>query len=126
MTNDNSQNSKSLSTLTIQDVGVKIKITDGEAIKRWLKNKNIQIHKFPKGNYVYQVDVDCEIDKPFVKDLQRRFPNDWAQVYKKIAKDTAVYEMVVFSLSGEFIEKPMAKIKTRNAEEKALFKKYST
>ncbi|SDG81484.1 hypothetical protein SAMN04488062_102245 [Flavobacterium omnivorum] len=125
MINDNSQNSKSLSTLTIQDVGVKIKITDSEAIKRWLKNKNIQIHKFPKGNYVYQVDVDCEIDKPFVKDLRNKYPNNWKEIYKKIAKDHSVYEMVVLSLGAEFFDKPLTKIKTINPIEDALFKRYS-
>lgn len=122
MTDDNSQNSKSLSTLTIQDVGVKIKITDGEAIKRWLKNKNIQIHKFPKGNYVYQVDVDCEIDKPFVKDLRNKYPNNWKEIYKRINKDNAVYELMVFQMEGELNYVPTTKVKRVNKGDEKLYK----
>lgn len=122
MTNDNSQNSKSLLTLTIQDVGVKIKITDGEAIKRWLKNKNIQIHKFPKGNYVYQVDVDCEIDKPFVKDLRNKYPNNWKEIYKRINKDNPVYELMVFQMEGELNYIPTTKVKRVNKGDEKLYK----
>ena len=118
--------SNSLAILTISDVGPKIKKKDTEAIKKWLEKKNITIYKETKTHFVYEIDVDCEIDKIRVRDLRNKYPNNWKEIYKKITKDNSVYEMVVLSLGGEFIDKPMTKIKTRNAEEEALYKRYST
>ena len=117
--------SNSLAILTISDVGPKIKKKDTEAIKKWLEKKNITIYKETKTHFVYEIDVDCEIDKIRVRDLRNKYPNNWKEIYKKITKDNSVYEMVVLSLGGEFIDKPMTKIKTRNAVEDALFKRYS-
>ena len=117
--------SNSLAILTISDVGPKIKKKDTDAIKKWLEKKNITIYKETKTHFVYEIDVDCEIDKIRVRDLRNKYPNNWKEIYKKIAKDNSVYEMVVLSLGGEFIDKPMTKIKTRNAVEEALFKRYS-
>lgn len=122
--NDIPKQNGSLVTLTLDEVGVMVKIRDVESIKRWLMKNNIQIHKFSRINYVYKIDVDCVIAKPFVLGLKLKYPNNWEQMFKKIARDDFVYEMVVLSLGGEFIDKPMTKIKTRNAEEEALFKRY--
>jgi hypothetical protein len=119
------QNS-SLVTLTLDEVGVMVKIRDVESIKRWLIKNNIEIHKFSRINYVYKIDVDCVIAKPFVLGLKLKYPNNWEQMFKIIAKDDFVYEMVLLSLGGEFIDKAMTKIKTRNAEEEALYKRYSS
>ena len=124
LNNDIPKQNGSLVTLTLDEVGAMVKIRDIESIKRWLRKNNIQIHKFSRINYVYKIDVDCVIAKPFVLGLKLKYPNNWEQVFKKIAKDDFVYEMVVLSLGGEFIEKPLTKIKTRNAEEEALFKRY--
>ncbi|MFV8466701.1 hypothetical protein [Flavobacterium sp. LB1P62] len=119
------QNS-SLVTLTLDEVGVMVKIRDVESIKRWLIKNNIEIHKFSRINYVYKIDVDCVIAKPFVLGLKLKYPNNWEQMFMKIAKDDFVYEMVLLSLGGEFIDKAMTKIKTKNAEEEALYKRYSS
>ena len=118
--------SNSLTILTISEVGPKIKKKDTDAIKKWLETKNITIYKETKTHFVYEIDVDCEIDKVRVRDFRNKYPNNWKEIYKKIAKDDSVYEMVVLSLGSEFIDKPMTKIKTRNAEEEALYKRYST
>jgi len=120
-----SSNSKSLSLLTIPEVALKIKFKDFDATKKWLQQKNITILRDRKPYMVYEIDVDCEIDKGYVKDLRRKYPNDWEEIYKKIAKDDSVYEMVVLSLSGEVRSKPMTKIRPSNVTEHALLKKYS-
>lgn len=124
--NNTTTSSNSLTILTISDVGPKIKKKDTDAIKKWLENKNITIYKEAKTHFVYEIDVDCEIDKVRVRDLRNRYPNNWKEIYRKIANDDSVYEMVVLSLGGELIDKPMTKIKTINPVEEALFKRYSS
>lgn len=116
---------RSLDTLTLVEVGKRLNLIDMEAIKRWLSKKNIRIYKFPKQNYVYQIDLDCEIDKIRVTDLRKQFPDNWEEVYKKIAKDNAVYEMVVISLGGQVFEKIKSKITVKNKKEEDLFNRYS-
>lgn len=117
---------RSLDTLTLVEVGKRLNLIDIEAIKRWLNKNKIRIYKFPKQNYVYQIDLDCEIDKVRVIDLRKQFPDNWEEVYKKIAKDNAVYEMVVISLGGQVFEKIKSKITVKNKKEEDLFNRYST
>ncbi|WP_188050255.1 hypothetical protein [Flavobacterium sp. GP15] len=116
---------RSLDTLTLMEVGKRLNLIDIEAIKRWLNKNKIRIYKFPKQNYVYQIDLDCEIDKIRVTDLRKEFPDNWEEVYKKIAKDNAVYEMVVISLGGQVFEKIKSKITVKNKKEEDLFNRYS-
>jgi hypothetical protein len=113
-----------LTILTISDVGSKIKKKDVEAIKKWLAKKNITIYKETKTHFVYEIDVDCEIDKTRVRDLRNKYPNDWEKVYKKIAKNDAVYEMVVLSLGGELCVNPKSKIRLKDDKEYGLLKRY--
>jgi hypothetical protein len=126
---DNNNNtitsSTSLTILTISDVGSKIKKKDVDAIKKWLSMKNITIYKETKSHFVYEIDVDCEIDKTRVRDLRNKYPNDWEKVYKKIAKDDAVYEMVVLSLGGEICINPKSRIRLKTDKENQLHKRYS-
>ena len=122
---NNTSNSKSLTILSIQEVSSKIKKKDLDATRKWLEKREIPIYKDSKPHYVYEVDVDCEIDKTRVRTLRNKYPNNWEQVYKKIARDTSVYEMVVLSLDGEVFTKPTSKIKPQNNNERDLYKRYS-
>jgi hypothetical protein len=124
-TNITTTSSNSLTILTISDVGSKIKKKDVEAIKKWLAKKNITIYKETKTHFVYEIDVDCEIDKTRVRDLRNKYPNDWEKVYKKIAKNDAVYEMVVLSLGGELCVNPKSRIRLKDDKEYGLLKRYS-
>ena len=123
MSTNNETNTKSLGLLTILEVGKKIKLSDFEAIKRWLEKKGIKIYKETKTHLVYEIDVDVEIDKNKVKDLRIKYPNNWEQLYKKIAKDDSVYEMVVFILNGETVSRPTTKLKLTSEADKDLYKK---
>jgi hypothetical protein len=122
---NNNSNSKSLIILTLQEVAPKIKKNDIDAIRKWLSDRNITIYKDSRPHYVYEIDVDCEIDKPRVRTLRNKFPDDWENFYRKIAKDDAVCEMVILSLGGEVRAKPLAKIKPTNKKEEDLIKRYS-
>ncbi len=123
MSTNNETNTKSLGLLTILEVGKKIKLSDFDAIKRWLDKKGITIYKETKVHFVYEIDVDVEIDKIRVKDLKAKNPNNWQELYKMIAKDNAVYDMVVFILNGETVSRPTTKLKMTTEADKDLYKK---
>lgn len=114
-----------LSILTIAEVGDKINLKDEDAIKKWLISKDISIHKTGKFRFVYEIDVDCAIDKIRVLELRKQYPDDWIGLYKRISKDSAVYEMVVHNLQGEISTKPTTKVKPNNKTENELYKKYA-
>lgn len=114
-----------LPTLTIAEVGMEINLKDNEAIKKWLISNGISIHKRGKSLFVYEIDVHCRIDKVKVLELKKQYPNDWIELYKKISKDNAVYEMVVHSLGGKIVAKPSTKVKPVSKSEKELYKKYA-
>lgn len=121
---NSTSNSKSLTILSIQEVSSKIKKKDLDATRKWLEKREIPIYKDSKPHYVYEVDVDCEIDKTRVRTLRNKYPNNWEEIYRKIARDNSVYEMVVLSLGGEVCRKPTSKIKLQNNNERELYKRY--
>jgi len=123
LSTNNETNTKSLTILSILEVADKLKLKDFDATKRWLEKKGIAIYKETKTHFVYEIDVDVEIDKTRVKDLQNKYPNNWEELYKKIAKDDSVYEMVVYSLVGESVARPTTKLKLTNQDDKELYKK---
>ena len=116
----------SLNILTIQEVSTKIKRKDFDSTKKWLFNKNIKIHKDGKQLFVYEIDVDVEIDKIKVKELRVQFPTTWQELYKKIARDYSVYEMVIHSLGIDYMSQPSTKLKPINTTDKELYNKYKT
>ena len=118
-------NSKSLTRLTILEVATKIKLIDFEAAKKWLDKKKITIYKETKFCFVYEIDVDVAMDKPRIIDLRNQFPNNWKEIYQKMAKDNSVYEMVVLSLDGELRPNLFTKINPKDADEQALINRYS-
>ena len=73
---------KGLNFLTIKEVASKIKLLDESATLRWLYKNNINIYKISKKNVVYQLEVDCAIEKPFAKYLKKLFPNNWESTYR--------------------------------------------
>lgn len=123
MIKEDSSNCGSLMTLTLAEVGSIIKIKDTEAIKRWLKNNDIGIHNFSKILYVYQIEVDCWIDKNYVKKLKTKFPLTWKDLYKTVAKDDTVYKMVIFQVDGTTSFTPVTKVKRKSKSDDKLFEK---
>lgn len=113
-----------LTTLSFAQVGEKINLKDYNSIKKWLTSKDITIHKIGRFPFVYEIDVDCAIDKVKVLELKKQYPIDWIELYKKMSIDDAVYEMVIYSLKGETNTVPTTKIKPRNESEFELYKKY--
>ena len=115
-----SKQQSSLSIMTIKEVASKIKLIDESATLRWLMKNNIQIHKIAKKNIVYQLDVDCAIEKPFAKNLRKSFPNSWESAYKICTGCETVFKLVVMQLNSTVIRTPQTKVIASQGKEKKL------
>ncbi|MNE51334.1 hypothetical protein D3C80_1459580 [compost metagenome] len=107
-----------MSILTIPEVATKLKLINNEAAKKWLEKSNIRIHKFSKQNWVYEIEVICEIDKPFVKALKLKYPLKWKNIYRRLVKNYNVYELLILQLEGELDYVPTTKVKRNKSDEK--------
>lgn len=115
---NNQIKSSNLSILTIREVAIKLKLINSEAAKKWIEKRGIRIHKFSKQNIVYEIEVICEIDKPFVKSLRLKYPLKWKEIYRNLVKDQNVYELLVLQLEGELDYIPTTKVKRNIGDEK--------
>ena len=115
-----SKQQKSLLLMTIKEVASKIKLIDESATLRWLIKNNIQIYKIAKKNVVYQLEVDCAIEKPFAKNLRKFFPNNWESIYKVCTTCETVFKMVVMQLNSNVIRTPQTKVIASQGKEKKL------
>jgi hypothetical protein len=115
--------SKSLDTITLPQVAEKINVKDIESAKKWLNDKGIRIHNFPKTKYVYQIEVDSEIDKPFVQLLRNKYPDKWKDHYRDVVKDIAVYNLTVKLLENEVSPIPRVKCSEIDKKDQERYKR---
>ncbi len=108
--------SKSLDTITLPQVAEKINVKDIESAKKWLNDRRIHIHKFPKAQYVYEIEVDSQIDKPFVQLLRNKYPDKWKEHYRAVVKDLAVYNLTITLLEDEI--SPIPTVRARKIDKK--------
>lgn len=117
MMNNNFNNS---GILTLGEVSNIIMMDSIPAVKKWLTSKNIRINKFSKANYVYEIEVLCEIDKQLALNLKWKNPTQWKEMYKCVAKNSAIYELVLMQIGEEIVHKPLYKVKTRGSKDEKL------
>ena len=114
--------SRSLDTLTIQQVAEKINVKDIETAKKWLVEWGIKIHKFTKTPFVYQIEVDSQIDKPFVQQLRNKYPDKWKDRYRDVVKDLSVYNLTITLLEDEISPVPAARATRINKKDEKRYK----
>ncbi len=91
--------------------------------KKWLLKNNIIFQKFGKQYYALEAEVKCEVLIGYAKNIQKKYPEVWMELLKKIATDDVVYEMLLNKLSKEtFLKQPTTKIALKNNKEKELLK----
>ena len=117
MMNNNFNNS---GILTLGEVSNIIMMDSIPAVKKWLTSKNIRINKFSKANYVYEIEVLCEIDKQLALNLKWKNPTQWKEMYKCIAKNSSIYELVLMQIGEEDVYKPINKVKTKGTKDEKL------
>ncbi len=120
------ESQKNLTILTINEVASKLKLTDADATKRWLTKNNISIQKIGKQNIVYEIDVDCALDLPYVRILQKKYPFRWEDAYRTVVKDESVFQMVLMEINSTTIRTPLSKVKATNDKEKKLLERLNT
>ena len=108
--------SRSLDILTLAQVAEKINVKDVESAKKWLKEKGIKLRRFLNSTFVYQIEVDSEIDKPFVQQLRIKYPDKWKERYRDVVKDLSLYNLTVTLLEDEI--SPIPRIKSSNINKK--------
>ena len=115
--------SRSLDTLTLPQVAEKINVKDIETAKKWLVERGIKIHKFTKTPFVYQIEVDSQIDKPFVQQLRNKYPDEWKDRYRDVVKDLSVYNLTITLLEDDISPIPRVKSSRVNKKDEERYKK---
>lgn len=108
--------------MTLSEVGDLLMINSTQSVKNWLRSKNISVNKFSKANYVYEVEVVCEIQKQLAINLRRNYPIKWKDMYKLIAPNESIYELVLIQMGEEIVYKSLNMVKTRGAKDEKLLK----
>ena len=115
--------SKGLDTLTLAQVAERINVKDIETAKKWLMINGIKIHRFINSLFVYQIEVDSQIDKPYVQQLRNKYPDKWKDRYKDVVKDLSVYNLTITLLEDEISPIPRIKCSKINKKDQERYKK---
>ena len=90
---------------------------------KWLENNNVKIHRIANKKYVFEIEVLSEIDKLQVKELKRRFPDRWIEMYRTIASNPKVCELVLLQIGDEPVQNTgYTMVKVKNKKEEDLLK----
>jgi len=108
--------SKGLDTLTLAQVAERINVKNIETAKKWLITNGIKIHRFINSLFVYQIEVDSQIDKPYVQQLRNKYPDKWKDRYRDVVKDLSVYNLTITLLEDEI--SPIPRVKSSNINKK--------
>jgi hypothetical protein len=88
---------------------------------KWLENNSVKIHRIANKKYVFEIEVLSEIDKLQVKELKRRFPDRWIEMYRTIASNPKVCELVLLQIGDEPVQSTSyTMVKVKNKEEDLL------
>jgi hypothetical protein len=108
--------------LTLVEVSNILMINSIPSVKKWLTTNNIRINKFSKANYVYEIEVLCEIDKQLALNLKYKFPSKWKEMFKCAARSESIYNLVLIQIGEEVVYRPINKVKTKGTNDEKLLK----
>ena len=114
--------SKSQPRLTLRQVAKELKYKDDLATRRWLKKNGIQIHRLAKENFVYQIEFDLVLDRPYVNSLRMKHPQKWKEIYRLACKDDILFELIVIEMEDSTPRIPMTKVSLRSKSDDKLYK----
>ena len=114
---------KSLDTLTLEQVSERIHSTNERTTRRWLEECGIKVYRFARKSFVYQVEVESEIDKPFVLHLRNHHPDKWKERYRYVVKDLAVYNLLVSKIEDTPTPTPTVRARSINKKDEDWYKK---
>jgi hypothetical protein len=108
--------------LTLSEVGDMLMLSTDSAVKNWLNQRCIKIVKFSKTNFVYEVEVVCEIQKQLAKNFKRNYPHKWQEMYRLVAPNESIFQLVLIQLGDEVVYKTLNKVKTKGVKDEELLK----
>lgn len=108
--------------LTLSEVGDILMLSTDSAVKNWLNQRCIKIVKFSKTNFVYEVEVVCEIQKQLAKNFKRNYPHKWQEMYRLVAPNESIFQLVLIQLGDEVVYKTLNKVKTKGVKDEELLK----
>jgi hypothetical protein len=120
--NSYNQNSNEMKVMTLRQVGDEINMNDLKSIRKWLTKNNITIHKFSSKTFVYKIDFNLHLYKPLVITLRNKNPNNWKEMFKVIANDEVLFNLMMLEMEQEVIKKPLTWVTTRNKSDEKLLK----
>jgi hypothetical protein len=88
-----------------------------------LEERRIKIYRHARVSFVYQIEVDSEIDKPFVISLRNKFPDKWKERYKDIAKDISVYNHTISTIEDTPTPIPSVRARRINKKDQERYKR---
>lgn len=109
--------------LSLKDVGELIHRKDSECIKKWLRFNKVTIHRLGNLTFVYQIDFECAMMLPHVKDFKRKYPTQWEAYYQKTIKDEALFNLIMLRMEVDINYQPTTKVKRRTQSDEKLYQK---
>ena len=118
----NNQSDKRLKFMTMKQVGDEINLRGPKAIRKWLVERGITIHKLSSKSYVYQIDFDLQSDKPLVMNLRRTNPQNWKEMYRAITPNDALFNLMMLEMEQEVFHLPTTKVSVRSKNDEKLLR----
>ena len=118
----NNQADKGLKFMTMKQVGDEINLRGPKAIRKWLVERGITIHKLSSKSYVYKIDFDLQSDKPLVMNLRRTNPQNWKQMYRAITPNDALFNLMMLEMEQEVFHLPTTKVSVRSKNDEKLLR----
>lgn len=114
--------SRSQPRLTLRQVATELNYKDESATRKWLKKMGVQIHRTAKDNYVYQIELDLILERPYVNSLRIKHPQKWKEMYRVVCKDNTLYELMMIEMDELTPIIPMTKVSLRSKSDDKLYK----
>ena len=114
---------KSLDTLTLEQVTERIHASNEKSTRKWLHEHGIQVYRHARVSFVYQIEVDSEIDKPFVISLRNKYPDKWKERYRDIVKDISVYNHTISTIEDSPTPIPSVRARRVNKKDQERYKR---
>ncbi|MBL0913030.1 MAG: hypothetical protein IBJ09_11720 [Bacteroidia bacterium] len=88
--------------ITLREAAITLGVKDVDTAAKWLADNGIAVHMICRVRKVFAVDVAIALDRLYVRELRRKFPNDWEYRYQIVAKDPAVCRLVIAEIRENF------------------------
>jgi hypothetical protein len=114
---------KSLDTLTLEQIAERSHSSNEKSTRKWLHDRGIQVYRHARVSFAYQIEVDSEIDKPFVINLRNKYPDKWKEHYRDVAKDLAVYHYTISMIEDTPAPIPSVRARRINKKDEDRYKR---